>query len=220
MLIWDASLPYDQYSSLASYLASRGKKVLIVGSSYKKVTRGICIEFPQIMATKDAKRFRDYLKTFDETIVEEIEHEDFENRNFWAWLWRLLPESRGRLRLGLLGEIETHEQRLEGALQAAATIAPVATGTLGSILAEAGIAGSEQEDETENIDVRNLRGEAATQVEKLRGLILVPSSFGQDVPIDLILRCLGREGFDVLRSALQNTPVYRCLLYTSPSPRD
>lgn len=208
LLIWDASLAYEQYSSLASYLASRGRKVLVVGSSYKTDSRGKCVEFAQIMGAEDAKKFRKHLESFDKTLVEDVEADQFERRNFWAWLWRLLPESRGRLRLGLLGEVETHEQKLEASLRSTASEAPVAVGTLGSIFAEAGIYGS-QTDETENINVRDLRGQAATQVERLRGLILVPSSFGQDVPIDLVLRCLGREGFEVLRHALQNTPVYR-----------
>ncbi|MCA9109913.1 MAG: hypothetical protein KDA52_08210 [Planctomycetaceae bacterium] len=43
----------------------------------------------------------------------------------------------------------------------------------------------------------------------MTGLILVPGAFGQDVPVDLVLRCLGREGFEVLRAALRNTSVFR-----------
>ncbi len=208
LLIWDASCDADSYSSLASYLASRGRKVVVVGSTYQSDSRVNCIEFSPIMDPKDAERFRSHLEAFDPHLVEDISSKDFEKRNFWAWLWRLLPEARGRLRVGLLGEIETYEQKLESSLESAEFHAPVATGTLGAILTEAGIY-AEQTDRTETIDVKNARGKAASYVERLTGLILAPGSYGQDVPVDLVLRCLGREGFDVLREALRGSSIFR-----------
>lgn len=208
LLIWDASQIGDQYSSLAAYLASRGRKVLVVGSSYEQSTDAKCVEFPITMSTGDAKRFREHLASFDKTIVDNISAGDLESPNFWAWLWRLLPESRGRLRMGLLAEVETYNANLEASLQTQSMKAPVATGTLGAILAEAGLQ-VEQADVSADLEIRTATGAAADQVQKLNGLILVPSFFGQDVPVDLVLRCLGREGFDVLRQALNETPVYR-----------
>ncbi|QDV11483.1 hypothetical protein CA51_13470 [Rosistilla oblonga] len=208
LLVWDASQMGEQYSSLAAYLASRGRKVLVVGSSYEEFSGATCIPFPIMMSGSDAKRFREHLKSFDSSIVEDISAGDLENPNFWAWLWRLLPESRGRLRLGLLAEVETYNSSLEASLQAQSIAVPVATGTLGSILAEAGVQ-NEQTDATEELEFRTATGVAAEQVQKLNGLILIPSFFGQDVPVDLVLRCLGKEGFDVLRQALNETPVYR-----------
>lgn len=208
LLIWDASQIGEQYGSLAAYLASRGRKVLVVGSSYERCSNATCIEFPVRMTSSDASRFLQYLETFDSTIVENISPSDLENPNFWGWLWRLLPESRGRLRVGLLAEYETYNANLEAALQARSMSTPVATGTLGAILAEAGVK-TEQSNDAGTLNIRNSTGGAADQVQLLNGLILIPSFFGQDVPVDLVLRCLGREGFDLLRQALSETPVYR-----------
>lgn len=208
LLVWDASVSVDAFASLASLLASLGRKVVVVGATYEESPKAICVPFAEVMSTEDAERFLKHLDSFDSALAEGISPKDFERRNFWAWLWRLLPESRGKLRIGLLQEAETYYQELEKSLRNAATPAPVVSGTFGAILAEAGII-SNQSNSTDDIDIRNARGKAASQVEKLCGLILVPSAYGEDVPIGLVLRCMGREGFEVLQNALRSTPVFR-----------
>lgn len=208
LLIWDASVGPDSFASLTNLFASHGRKVVVVGAAYQESDKAVCVPFSEIMQHEDAERFLDHLKSFDESLVAGISPKDFERRNFWAWLWRLLPESRGQLRLGLLSEAENYFQSLEHSFREQAVQAPVAQGTLGALLQQAGI-DIVQSDQTEKMNLRNARGEAASKVETLSGLILVPGSFGEDVPVDLVLRCLGREGFPILQTALKNVPVFR-----------
>lgn len=208
LVVWDSMNDAQTYSSLAGHLASRGRKVVVVGSCYERHPDGQCFSFSPAMSSQEAGRFVDHLRRIDPTIVEGVTLDEVSDPNFLAWLWRLLPEARGRLRTGLLREFDIHEQRLGSTWSERAQAIQVERGTLGALLREAGISVS-QSDATENITARTSAGTHASQIEKLSGLILIPARYGQDTPVDLVLRCLGREGFDTLRSALQNVPVYR-----------
>src|SRR5260370_40924463 len=95
------------------YLASRGRKCLVVGSAYSKSSTDMGVEYPAVMNRREAEMFLEHLRKVDDRIVEGVNSADFEKRHFLAWLWRLLPEVRGTLRAGLLREFELAEQDLD-----------------------------------------------------------------------------------------------------------
>lgn len=193
--------------NLAGYLASRGRKVVIAGAAYKRFDSAKCIEFTPRMAPKEMEWFLSFLGTFDSEIPKSFANLTKTNNSFWAFLWRLLPETRGKLRSGLLVELEKSEQHLQNILNDSHSTPSVATGAFGKLLAEAGIVTS-QTDATSTLDIKSATGEAAEQVESLSGLILIPGRYGNDVPVDLVLRCLGNEGFQVIQDALKNVDLY------------
>jgi hypothetical protein len=209
LLIWDALAEGRSYEMLSTYLASRGRKALVVGSAYAADTKYQCVEYEPRMTHQEAVEFWDHLKRIDNRIVEGVDPRDFEQRHFLAWLWRLLPEVRGTIRAGLLREYEVYEEGLDKQLLEPQP-AYVRPGTFGALLKEAlGDAFPTAFDESATVDVRDASGREAAKVQRLSGLILIPGRYGQDVPIDLLLRCLGTEGFDLLRKALKKVAVYQ-----------
>lgn len=209
LVIWDALNDVHVYESLASFLASRGRKALVVGSSYSMGKGGRGVEYSPTMDSREAEMFIEHLRSIDNQIVDGVNSVDFENRHFLAWLWRLLPEARGTLRAGLLREFELAEYALDRKqlLQQAVQPRP---GSFGALLKEAlGDAFSDAFDGSSTIELRDASGQEAEKVQRLSGLVIIPGRWGQDVPVELVLRSLGAEGFNLLRRALQKVPVYQ-----------
>jgi hypothetical protein len=210
LLIWDALADGRTYEMLSTYLASRGRKALVVGSSYAADSKYRCVTYDAKMSHGEAIAFREHLSGIDGRIVEGINATEFEQRYFLAWLWRLLPEVRGTLRAGLLREYEVYEEALDNKQLLQQQTAHVQPGSFGALLKEAlGDAFPTAFDQSTTVDVRDAYGREAEKVQRLSGLILVPGRFGQDVPIDLVLRCLGSEGFDLLRKALKSVAIFQ-----------
>ena len=160
------------------------------------------------MDAEETSKFLEHLGSIEPQLLEGGHLRELAGRSYLAWLWRLLPESRGPLRAGILREFELYEQEFDSTWSQLTMQAPVQKGTLGDLLREAGFT-VPQIDATEAISARAASGAKASKTEKLGGLILVPVRYGQDVPVDLVLRCLGREGFELLRTALRELLVYR-----------
>lgn len=210
LIIWDALNDAHTYERLSMYLASRGRKALVVGSAYSKSPNDQGVEYAPTMDKREAEMFLSHLRRIDDRIVEGVSSAEFEQRHFLAWLWRLLPEVRGTLRAGLLREYEHSEQSLDEKQLLNQQAAQPRPGSFSALLKEAlGDAFPEAFDDSVSIDLRDASGRDAEKVQRLSGLIIIPGRYGQDVPVELVLRCLGAEGFELLRKALQKVPVYQ-----------
>jgi len=215
LIIWDGLQELEEYADLATYLSGRGRKTMLVGSTYglgaRLDRRHRTFEFKAVMTPQEQEEFRAHLEGIEPKIVEYTSPENLGHKNFLALLYLLLPETRANLRSGLLREYAYKEQRLQMLDdQRAAQVPSVDLGWFASLVREANPGFYDKlADHTGVLGVVDAAGAPATRMYRLSGLILVPGRFGMDVPIDLVLRCLGAEGFEILRTALRNEDIYR-----------
>ena len=200
LVTWDANQEPEEYAALAQHLAGRGRKALVVGSCYRRETRFPGVHFtPQLTVPHERDRFFEYLARFGIPVSADqaLEVDD----HFFAVLFRFLPASRPALRKGLPPEFK---YGLDMAHQAPEkrTERPGSRGWLidrlreqfperwGNLFQDPPASGSLPEDPEE----RDRR-----RVEELTQLIMVPGRYGVALPVDILNRCLGDQGFDLLR---------------------
>ena len=212
LIVVDGPLETQDYERIADYLASRGRKALVVGSSYRPGPRSFNIEFPARMSSEDQGRFVKHLAEIEGRLVERIGPRMLSDRHFLASLYYTLPETRANLRVGLIREYEIAEQNLDAATfpQEAGEPRDQGPGPLGKLLERAYgerfphlFVGSSQ------IEVREPFEDEPARMAHLTGLVLVPGRYGHDVPVDLLMRCLGNDGYHSLRTALEVTDIFR-----------
>lgn len=120
-LVYDATQPDHEYTRIASQLASRGRRCVVIGTSYQfqsrqlrggKLPPGVHrarvhpIHLDVRLAPKERTRLIDHMVKFlpyDRREIGRLLGNDV--ANFFAVLYRLLPEVRGRLKDGLIREV-------------------------------------------------------------------------------------------------------------------
>ena len=201
LIVVDGPLDPQEYDRMADHLAYRGRKALVVGSSYRPGTRALNIEFPAEMPSDDQSRFVKHLAAIEGRLVERIGPRMLSDRHFLASLYYTLPETRANLRVGLIREYEIAEQNLDAAAspQEAGEHQGQGPGPLGKLLERAYgerfphlFVGFDQ------IEVRESADNEPARMAHLTGLVLVPGRYGHDVPVNLLLRCLGKDGYNSL----------------------
>lgn len=113
-VFWDASThgnDINKYVYLNNYLASKGKKAVIIGTSYnldddiKNRQEALYIEAPiEITEKKEIENFREIYEKFVGKKLEELWTSRYDN-NFLVALYRMLPPTNYRIRKGILKEI-------------------------------------------------------------------------------------------------------------------
>ena len=114
LIAWDGMLEPDEYLKAVRYLTSKGRKVLVVGTSYRLHARGGpeagYIEAPETLAGKESEAFRAYLQKFHPELSSFIGPASAVLRGtFLASLYRLLPPTRTAIRLGVTKEVGVTE---------------------------------------------------------------------------------------------------------------
>ena len=147
LVIWDGMLDPREYSEFLRILTSRGRKIVLVGSSYLQSSRYArgdrFVEAPARLSQEETNEFTRFLSGFLPSIDQRlgsalIAHDE----SYLAALYRLLPPTRSLIRSGVSREIGHAEQ-------AVAHVARSVSqhhrdmGTLAYALAEAGIIGQE-----------------------------------------------------------------------------
>jgi hypothetical protein len=140
LLVWDGMLDTDDYFGLARQLRSRGRKALVVGSSYRVagLPRG-AIEVAGTLNLEEAGRAERWLGAFGITIAQRDRHLLQEDASFLAALYRLLPEARRGIQRGLVLELRTAEEAMERGSTALRTVGYGPETILASALRRAGL---------------------------------------------------------------------------------
>lgn len=114
VLVCDCNAPFSRYRDLLQGLRSRGRRVVVVGSSYRivdsehKLPREF-IEAPDVLSDRERAALRALVGGFaGQEETREIGHD----RSVLAALYRTLPSSRYRLSTGLGSEARSSEQAL------------------------------------------------------------------------------------------------------------
>lgn len=196
LIVWDGMLDnrnVEQYTDLLKFLVGRGRKVVLVGSSYKldstKYGDKNLLEAPSVLSENEVNRFLQFIAKFDSSVSDFLAHNKQSiDESFLVALYRLLPPTRGMIRSGVRQEMDLATKRIGESLQKSGQPQP---NTLGLALLDAGVITKEEliSSGTEKDYVSSFLG------DELVGMIMVPGRFGLKVPLELLLRPTGKDGF-------------------------
>lgn len=241
-VIWNGLEEVTEYQKLSRFFASRGRKALVIGSSYA-VTETEALHSPESSERRlpDHARSKTHivpvsvdlsrderialLDHFAQFAPDEAQamsrYEIMKYDNLFALLYYLFDELRPRLQEGLVAEIETQLQRLDARvcahLEAQKTSSP-GMSDLEHALREAlgdrldALAQESVGAEDESV-ARTVRSEAL----QLVNAVMLASWLHLDTPQSIALRLLHKEQFLAYRAALEAFPIIRVV---SVSDRD
>ena len=208
VLVWDGMLDLAEYEGLSRQLHARGRKVLVVGSTYKTPTDSSSfVQAPIELSTGETARLVTLLAGFGIEV-----HQQALESNFLAFLYRLLPETERQLRSGLSKELRAAERSMAKFARERDTAAD-AEQTLSAMqmaLQEAGLVLQDllpADSAGESLNERRFAERAP--IQRVTTLVLAAGQHGILVPIDLALRILGREGYQGIREALASSDIIR-----------
>ena len=202
LIVWDGMVAASEYYELQGYLASRGRKVVVVGSSYKlKETAEHLVEVPDQLTKTEAEAFSAFLESLGIEITER--HRDaLESRDpsYLVALYRLLPPARPHIRTGVVQELERLESDLVASINE-----PVAGEQLFPTLAMAMLsAGVIDRSKLEELFQPTTSVISFSEVSDLVDVVTVPGKFGLSLPIELLARTVGASDFANLAQVLRS----------------
>ena len=180
IICWDSMSNVDTYQNLSSYLSSRGRKQIVIGTSYRinKVSSKRFITADDRFSESENARFKKYLASHDIDIGNSTYNFD---SMFLVTLYRLLPETRFAITSGVVDEAnhikdylknnteisEECESIIAQAFKNAFTNSQLHTNTTKTIISE-------------------------VNIENIIDIVMVFGKFGIETPLDIILRVFPR----------------------------
>ena len=209
LIVWDGMLDPEQYYDLLRYLTGRGRKVVVVGSCYKrdpKSDQENFIEAPASLSQSEQSNFEKFINNCD-PLIGQLLKEPLKRKRlddaFLVALYRLLPPTRSLIRSGVHREVGSAEKEIRLKLQERLS-EPI--NTLGYAFMDAGLITKET---FTAIETKEIGGEKVSETEELIGLIIVPGRFGLKVPVELLLRACGKEGYSNFVTSLNEFDFFR-----------
>ena len=200
LIVWDSLQEPGEYAALAQHLAGRGRKALVVGSAYQADSRYPAVTFPAELSPKERQDFVRHLQSFGVPLVpEDVEEVD---SHFFVFLYRLLPDARSKLRQGLPPEFQYGLQQVQRLVREARNTEPLSRPSEGWFIDRLREAYPEWRKVFGSLDGAvcvEPETRDRQRTEELTRMILVPGRYDLDVPVDLLIRCLGEDGFERLR---------------------
>ena len=208
LVIWDGMADLEDYSEFLRRLTSRGRKVVLVGSSYRLSVplKETSVEAPAQLTESEFAEFGDFLGAFHPSLRDLVSRgRPRLDQTFLVALYRILPATRMAIRTGVATEIG-HAEELLKKKAAATEIEARPTTILEEQLKKAGWVGQGQ---LFSGVTRTTGGEVLTDIQDFTCLVMVPGRFGLQVPMELLLRTLQKkdtlrivklfEGIDIIR---------------------
>lgn len=201
VLVCDCNAPVSRYRDLLLGLRSRGRRVVVVGSSYRIVDNARAlprefVEAPSVLSDRERADLRKLVAGFaGHEEVREIGHD----RSVLAALYRTLPSSRYRLSAGLGSEARSAEQALR---VRAGTVTFETPSPMAQQLIALGLA-TRDTDVLEQSLVDTV-AEADDSAGKLVDLVMAAGQLNCAVPINLLMRALSisQQSTDLTKVAL------------------
>ncbi|RSN49458.1 hypothetical protein DMC64_02525 [Amycolatopsis sp. WAC 04197] len=207
LLIWDAMVDDDNYYSLQKKLRARGRRVLIVGSSYRvpgESTRNVVVDVN--LSKGEVERARTWLDRFGLHLPKA---ESKVNSSFLALLYRLVPDSQFVIQRGLTQEARHYEAAFER-LAKETTPDQLGLTTLARALADAGYdINSLRPSERPHEELIDLSFSERSTAEQLTAVVLVAGKWGLTIPLELALRVIGRDGWSNLAEIVSRFDLFR-----------
>lgn len=209
LVVWDGMRPDSDYEDLQAYLASRGRKAVVVGSCYKLVEeRSNLVAVPDRLSTREADGFASFLRGLEITITERHSRL-LSNRDshYLVALYRLLPPARPRITSGVIQELDMLESELIEAVDQVEIPQGQPT-ALAMAFLSAGLIDTSKVNEIYGPSQESI---GLKDVTDLVETIMVPAQFGLSIPIELLARACGNAnlaslahvlgGFDLIDSS-------------------
>lgn len=209
LIVWDGMVHIEMYAAVLKNLLGRGRNVVLVGSAYKldqgeADARSLVLAPPTFSATEISK-FKALVSRFEQSLGPQFDELLRKNdTTFLVAVYRLLPETRGQVKYGLQRETSAAEVILR---KTAAAIEPEFAG--GALAAALQRSKALERFEILPEESRKVGGETMSTTEELVGLIMVPGRFGLKVPIELVIRVLGRSKIANFHKIFESVDIFR-----------
>ncbi|MEU4383227.1 DEAD/DEAH box helicase family protein [Micromonospora echinofusca] len=209
VVMWDGMNEIDDYDDVVRFFAGRGRRVVLVGSTYRAsdlvLKRRNLVAAPSDLTSAEVARLDGFLRGFDERLGAVAKFGATADSSFLAFLYRLLPPTRVAVRRGVVRELEWVERKL-AELSTLPDAGPAPRTALGWALLEAGLLPRLELDGASTV---NVSGEEFSAVEDLTALVMVPGQFGLAVPLELLLRATGQNGYVNIPKLLRDVDLLR-----------
>jgi hypothetical protein len=202
LLVWDGMRTDESYSNLQRRLADRGRKALLVGSSYLSTDGSDdYIEAPRELNLNEKARFKEYLARFVPEFAESLGASTLPiDPEFLVALYRILPAARPKLVKGITGELDyAGKQIIEKIKEAEAQ--KTSFNSLEFAFQQIPFLHASSNEVAE--EALPSEGRVSKEVRELIALVMVPGKYGYRVPIELLLSALGRNINSATIAALQ-----------------
>ncbi|MFC0541909.1 hypothetical protein [Kutzneria chonburiensis] len=208
LLIWDGMVDDDEYYSLQKRLRARGRRVLIVGSNYRALGNRDRYVLVDINLSKaEVVKARKWLGRFGLELPQGVG--TGVDSSFLALLYRLVPDSKFSIERGLTREARHYEAAFER-LAKESTPEGIPLTTLAQALADAGYDINRlRPSERPNEDLHDLPFSDRSTAEQLTAIVLVAGKWGLTVPLELVLRVIGRDGWVHLAEIVAHFDLFR-----------
>ena len=206
LIVWDGMVQQSDYHELQGYLASRGRKAVVVGSSYKlNMSDDHLIEVPDQLSANEAIEFANFLENLGISLTER-HRDDLEKRDpsYLVALYRHLAPARPQITTGVIQELEQLESELVDAVNLFLPTDPLA-GSLATAFLSAGIIDQSWMDE---VGVRTGTQVSAAKVGELVDIVTVPGRFGINIPVELLARTWGQSDFAEISQILHGCDLF------------
>lgn len=192
VLLCDTNEPAQRYLELAAALRSRGRKLLIVGTSYRierhlQATAGQHIEAPVTMSEDEVSDLSALLATFAPDL-QQPRRQGVEGDNALAMLYRSIAQGRDHIRSRVNAEARSAEQGIRQRARRAP--APAARSQLAESLIAAGIVPEASNLFADEEPAAILGLDAAG---RLIDYVMAPGRLNCPVPLNLLMRLLTRS---------------------------
>lgn len=211
VVIWDGMTSPREYYNLHSFLQSRGRKFVLVSSTYQTDANFLrlrnSVRADSKMSATERKDFFEFLKAAN--FSEVISYlKDTDDESFLGQLYRALPTTRFPLQAGLGREVDHASELIQRQKLIGSASGPNGKfGTsLNDLFADLKI-GPPPKTLGEVREV--IAGEDIDEVRQLIGLIMVPGQFGIACPFELVMRGIGRGIDGRLLELLKSVDIFQ-----------
>ena len=194
VLICDASQDPQRYQDIASELQSRGRQLLIVGTSYQQPRRYVekskqFINAPETISHEELSALEKLVSRFD-CQPSLFRNNSSVDRHIFAMLYRKLPAGRERLTVGVAEEARATQR----VLRERSRHVPRPTGfhTLAKQLVNAGLLNSSSSLFEDKDNDKNTASDQDS-VERLIDYIMVAGRLDCPVPLNLVFRIIAPD---------------------------
>lgn len=210
VLIWDGMVDADDYFALHRQLRARGQGVLIVGSAYLSASTGMdrVITAPIHLDKNEVEAYRPWLRSYGIDLPAPGAEAD---TSILAMLYRAIPETESGLRRGLALEMRAAESGMESLSrerkqqEPEARMTAVAAALLAAGLHLETLAPSDHAEE----DLAGLAFAERSTTEQLSAMLLTAGRRGLNVPLELALRVVGRQGSAAIVDFIRHFDIFR-----------
>lgn len=196
LVICDGNAPADRYSDLLRGFTSRGRRVVVVGSTYRILDDtspeqpATARHFLEIPSSLDENEHSALISLFQKWTGEELRPAMSEY--ILPAVYHMLPEARPTLAAGLAQEARAAEDDIRSSGKFERSNELNNLGRLGHALVEAGVSFDPKALLEQKLD--DFLGSMTDAATQLVNLVMVPGKLDCPVPVNLLMRTVGGSG--------------------------